>query len=393
MKLRHGLAMGGLALVAAGAAAQSSVTIYGVVDEAVTYASNQGGLTNLYTRSGNLSGSRLGFKGVEDLGGGLQALFTLENGFDTGTGAMSSANVLFNRQSFVGLNSSSAGMLTVGRQYTPYYQYVGTLSSTATILTGATGAHPGDVDALDTTVRISNSINYSTPVIGGAQLSALYGFGETAGSTSTGNTSSLALKYNVAAWNFGLGYLRLNNGLSTTGAQNGDWTASTASGNINKSAVTAGYLTSSDIQMIAAATRYTVGNLMIGASYSNAQYSPGKGSLFSQAVTFQTAGLFSTYQLSPQVAIGGGYSYTFADKGNGISTAANYHQLSLSQTYALSPRTTLYFLQAYQLAGGQTLSSAGKVINAVATVGDSQNSSASSGHSQGVVMLGVRHTF
>ncbi|MBB3214552.1 putative porin [Herbaspirillum sp. Sphag1AN] len=391
MKKRHGWMVGGLLVTAMGistsASAQSNVTIYGVVDDALVYTNNQGGLSNVYLRTGNLSSSKLGFKGVEDLGGGLQAIFTLENGFDTNTGAFSSSNVLFNRQAFVGLNSQSAGTLTVGRQYTPYYLYVGAIGPT-TVLTGATGAHPGDVDDLDTSVRSSNSVTYSTPVFGGAQVSALYGFGETAGSTSTGNAYSLAGKYDVNAWNFALGYQHFNIGTGST-----TWSSSTATANIPSSAINAGYQTANNVQMIAAAARYTINKLMVGVNYSNAQYRPGTGSLFTQPVKFQTAGLISTYQWSPQMVLAAGYSYTYANAGNGISNAANYHQVSFEETYSFSPRTAIYFLQAYQLAGGQTLSSTGSIINAVAAVGDSQNSSASSGKGQAVVMLGIRHSF
>ncbi|NUT63354.1 porin [Herbaspirillum sp. C9C3] len=376
-----------LAATPLAALAQSSVTIYGVVDNALVYSSSQNGAHNVYMRSGNLSASKIGFKGSEDLGGGLQAFFQLENGFDADTGAMSSANTLFNRQSFVGLSSKSAGALTIGRQYTPYYLYVGAIGST-TVLTGATGAHPGDVDALDTSVRSSNAISYSSPVIGGAQVSALYGMGETAGSTATGNAWSMALKYNVNAWNFAVGFQHLNRGTGSA-----TWGSSTATANIPNSAINAGYQTANSAQMVAAAARYTIDKLMLGAGYSVAQYKPGSGSLFTQAVKFQTAGAFSTYQLSPALTLAAGYSYTFANKGNGISTAANYHQLALQETYAFSPRTALYFLQAYQLAGGSTLASNGSIIHALAAVGDSQNSTASSGKSQTVVMAGIRHSF
>ncbi|BEV17638.1 porin [Herbaspirillum sp. DW155] len=376
-----------LAATPLAALAQSNVTIYGVVDNALVYSSSQNGAHNVYMRSGNLSASKIGFKGNEDLGGGLQAFFQLENGFDADTGAMSSANTLFNRQSFVGLSSKTAGSVSVGRQYTPYYLYVGSIGST-TVLTGATGAHPGDVDALDTSVRSSNAISYSSPVMGGAQVSALYGMGETAGSTATGSAYSVAFRYNVSAWNFALGYQHLNRGTSSA-----TWGSSTATANIPNSAVNAGYQTANSAQMIAAAARYTIDKLMLGASYSVAQYRPGSGSLFTQDVKFQTAGAFTTYQWSQALTLAAGYSYTFANKGNGIDTAANYHQLALQETYAFSPRTALYFLQAYQLAGGNTLASNGSIIHALAAVGDSQNSTASSGKSQTVLMAGIRHSF
>ena len=70
--------------------------------------------------SGYLQSSRFGFRGSEDLGGGLRAIFTLESGYNIDNGANSSA-IFFNRQSFVGLSSSNLGTLTLGRQYTPIY--------------------------------------------------------------------------------------------------------------------------------------------------------------------------------------------------------------------------------------------------------------------------------
>src|SRR4029078_6532063 len=78
-------------LGAAGAAqAQSSVTLYGVVDAGLGYVSNanQNGDSRWGMINGNLSGDRWGWKGTEDLGGGLKAIFQLENGFDVGTGQL-----------------------------------------------------------------------------------------------------------------------------------------------------------------------------------------------------------------------------------------------------------------------------------------------------------------
>lgn len=391
MKLRRNWVMGGMAIAAAGAAmpvmAQSSVTIYGAVDEAMVYTSNQNGPHNIYMRSGNLSASKIGFKGAEDLGGGLQGVFTLENGFNADDGSMSSAGVLFNRQSFVGLSSNSAGTVLAGRQYTPYFQYVGAIGPTS-VLTGATGAHPGDVDGLDTTVRISNSVTYISPTFGGAQVSALYGFGETAGAVSTGNTYSLAAKWDINAWNFAVGYQRLRNGSGSASTWN-----STASGSFAVSPINTGYSSANNVTMLAGALRYTFGQWMVGANLSTAQYNPGTGSLFTQKAKFNTAGVIGTYQASPALALAAGYSYTRANAANGITNAAAYQQVALQQTYALSKRTAFYFLEAYQLAKGQTLNASGAIINAVPAVGDSQNSTPSNGRNQTVVMVGIRHFF
>ena len=108
-------------LVSAPAFAQSNVTIYGVADAAVGFGGHGdndfSGIVN-----GVLSGSRIGFKGAEDLGNGLKAVFTLEQGFDIGTGAASPSvgDSTFSRQAFVGL-SGGFGTVSLGRQYAPGY--------------------------------------------------------------------------------------------------------------------------------------------------------------------------------------------------------------------------------------------------------------------------------
>ena len=70
---------------ATAAHAQSSVTLYGLIDAGLTYTNNQGGSHNSKTTSGAVNGSRWGLRGSEDLGGGLKAIFTLENGFNIAT--------------------------------------------------------------------------------------------------------------------------------------------------------------------------------------------------------------------------------------------------------------------------------------------------------------------
>jgi predicted porin len=393
MKTKSTLMMAGVMAMSVGAAcdayAQSNVTIYGIVDAALVYSSNQGGKSNTYERSGNLAGSRLGFKGTEDLGGGLNALFVLENGFNVDDGSMSSANTLFNRQSYVGLNSSAYGSLTAGRQYTPYYLFVGPVGPTSA-LTGATGAHPGDIDGLDTTIRLNNSLTYTSPAFGGAQVSAQYGLGEAAGSTSTGNAFSVALKYDIDALRFALGYLKLRNGANLAAG----WSA-TASGSFPTSVINKGYLTAESAQLVAAGARYKIGQLELGGNASNVQYEPKLGSLFSQTATFNTGGLLATYQLTPAVFVSGGYSYTREKAANGITDPATYQQLALEQTYSLSKRTSLYLLESHQYAKGKTLGATGAAsqVNAVAVVGDSQTGTPSSGRNQTVLMAGIRHNF
>jgi predicted porin len=142
--------------------AQSSVTLYGIVDAGLGYTSGQrvsqssgaAGKPVVYTNasnygfaSGTWSGDRWGFKGNEDLGGGLAAIFQLENGFNIGTGQLGQGGREFGRQAWMGLSSTKFGKVTLGRQYDPIVDFVGSLSA-GNFLTGM-GAHPGDLDNID----------------------------------------------------------------------------------------------------------------------------------------------------------------------------------------------------------------------------------------------------
>lgn len=376
------------ALACAPVFAQSSVTLYGAVDDAVTYVNNQKGSSNVYLRQGNLYASKFGLQGKEDLGGGTTAIFDLQNGFDLNTGAFASSGLMFNREAYLGLQNVRFGTLTAGRQYTPYYTFVGPLTGSAW-LTGATGAHPGDIDGLDTTVRINNALVYTSPNWGGLQASAMYAFGGIAGSTGKGQTYSGALRYVSGPVSLALGYLRMDNAQQTGGFD----PAST--GSFGVSALNTGYVSARAIQHLAAAGNYTLGNLVLGLSYSNVEYKSGAQSLFGSTAVFNTYAALASYRFTPAFDIGAGIALTSASKANGISDAARYQQYSLKEAYHLSKRTTLYALQAYQHASGQTLGSkgAGNIVDAAPVVGDSQNGTPSSTRSQFVGMLGMAMLF
>nr|WP_233217261.1 porin [Trinickia dabaoshanensis] len=374
------------ALACMPAFAQSTVTLYGAVDDALTYVSNQKGHSNVYMRQGNLYASKFGLQGKEDLGNGTTAIFDLQNGFDLNTGALSSSGLMFNRQAYVGLQNARFGTLTAGRQYTPYYMFVGPLTGSSW-LTGATGAHPGDIDGLDTTVRINNSLVYTSPNWGGFQASAMYALGGIAGSTGKGQTYSGALRYLNGPVTLSLGYLRMNNAQQTTGFD----PAST--GSFGVSALNAGYVSAKAIQHVAAAGNYTLGNLTLGLSYSNVEYRSGAHSLFGSTAVFNTYAALGVYRFTPQFDAGAGVAFTAASKSNGIGSAARYAQYSLKEAYHLSKRTTLYALQGYQHASGQTLNAAGSIVDAAPSVGDSQNGTPSATHGQFVGMLGIATLF
>ncbi|WP_409937523.1 porin [Paraburkholderia sp. BCC1885] len=363
--------------------AQSAVTLYGDVDNAINYTSNQKGKHNFYLSQGELNASKFGLLGSEDLGGGLKTIFRLESGFNSLTGAQSSAGVEFNRQAYVGLSDQQFGTLTIGRQYTPYFNFVGALGPTG-YLTGATGAHPGDLDALDTTLRFNNSLTYTSPVLSGLQASAQYGLGGVAGNFTHGNTLSAALTYAVANFRAAVGYVRLAD-LATSNA------LATVADN---SPVNVAYATAHTNQMIAAAAQYKSGNFMVGANYSNVLYRPGAGSTFRDTAVFNTYGVISTYQVTPAINVAAGYSYTRASESNGIADSARYNQFSLEQSYSMTKRTAIYFLEGYQHASGKAIAANGtSIVDAVAVVGDGQNTTPSSGGSQFVGSVGLRHFF
>lgn len=163
------------------ASAQSNVTIYGLVDIGIAF--ERGGPAGSVAKldgSGMHSGNRLGFRGVEDLGGGLSAIFTLENGFNPDNGTLGQGGLMFGRQAFVGLKGGF-GTLTAGRQYSPHWAAVDSLDP----LDGITG---GSFNLLRRTVRTDNTLKYTTPAFGPLTADLAYSFGEVAGNTSANRT-------------------------------------------------------------------------------------------------------------------------------------------------------------------------------------------------------------
>ena len=397
----HVAAFAGALLLSVPAFAQSSVTLYGVIDNSITYQNSQTSLgSNANGRSifkmtnGANTGSRFGLRGNEDLGGGNAAIFQLESGFNSATGAQQYTNAMFGRQAWVGLRNTQYGTLTFGRQYSSYYQLIAPYSPTV-YLTGFSGAHPGDLDGLDTTFRINNSVIYTSPKIYGFTFSGTYAFGGVPGSLNAGSTWSTAIQYAAGPVGVAVGFMKLNNATPGGGAFSATSTAST-NGAQAVSAVTNGYQTAQSQQRLAVAAGYSFSPAWdMSATYTNVQYAPGTNSLFRDEAVFNTVGAVLHYRPAPQWNFGAGYSYTWASRANGISDAAKYHQISAQETYSFSTRTTIYLLQAYQRANGKTLGTGGssQIINATSSIGDGFNSAPSSSASQIQVTLGLVHKF
>ncbi len=134
--------MSGALLATAHAAHAAEVTLYGLFDTSLTYVwnANADGKNLVGLGNGNLLGNRFGVKGAEDLGGGLKAIFTLENGFNPNTGALGQGNRMFGRQAFVGLDSARWGTLTFGASTTRSRMSRG--RSPATSTSAASTRHP-----------------------------------------------------------------------------------------------------------------------------------------------------------------------------------------------------------------------------------------------------------
>lgn len=396
-------ALAGAAMLATlPAFAQSSVTLYGIVDNGIGYQSSSttlgsttGGHSAVKMVTGVWAGSRFGLKGAEDLGGGTKAIFTLEEGFSANNGAMSTSNLMFSRQAFVGVTNDNYGSLTAGRQYASYYQLLSPYSPT-TWLTGFYGAHAGDVDGLDTIYRANNTLLYMSPKIYGFKFSGSYSFGGVAGSAYQGSTWSTAVQYAQGPIGIAVGFSKINNSNVNGGAFGADTTTSNAGGQAGISAVTNGYQSARAQQRFAVGGGYTFNSQFdITATYSNVQYLPGIGSGFHDESIWNTGGIVLHWKPTAAWDFATGYSYTRATTSNGITSSAQYQQFNLSEYYSLSKRTGLYALQAYQRANGQTLGNngAGNIINATATLGDGFNSTPSSSRSMVGVGAGIVHRF
>jgi predicted porin len=380
--------------------AQSSVTLYGIVDTSITYQNSQTtlgsttpGHSNVRMQSGVWNGSRWGMRGTEDLGGGTQALFVLESGFNLATGGQQFTNAMFGRQSRIELSNKSYGAVSVGRQYSAYYTMLAPWVP-ALYQTGY-GSHPGDLDGLDTYYRANSAIVYTTPTLYGFTASGEYAPAGVPGSLNQGSTWSAGLQYKGGSLGLAAGFWRINNS-TPGGGPYGAESAVNSSGQQGVSAITNGYNQAQSQQRFAVDGGYIFNDAWdISFAYSNVQYIPGINSKFTDTAVWNTAGSVLHWKPSAPLDLAIGYSYTWASKANNISDAAKYHQVVLSQYYALSKRTGLYALQGYQRASGKTLGNpgTGAVINATPAIGDSFQGTPGASPSMLAVSFGIASKF
>lgn len=342
-----------LPVMAQQAPATSSLTLYGIADAGLVRISNVAGSGRTAMDSGYLQSSRFGFRGTEDLGGGLRALFTLESGYNLDTGANTSTT-FFNRQSFMGLSSSSLGTLTLGRQYTPIYDNLIMLSGAP-----AFGVSGGAVDGIpsagssaarfDNTLggtRIDNSMKYTSPTMAGFKINAMAGLGEVAGSNSAGQMLSIGAAYNRGPIQSGLGY------------------------QVRKCTAAAGCnATQGDDKLFAIGGGYDFGPAKLAAVYTTEKN--GRNVKGNDA---------DVLHVMVQVPMGPWFlSAGYQQLNDKTRLNQDVQQYNLSAIYYLSKRTSLYGAFSHQ-----KVDNGGRAGMALTTSSDSK---------QSVYALGVRHTF
>lgn len=211
-----------LAVAASSAFAQSSVTLYGLVDTAIRYQTNAAadGKDLIGMTVGPETHSRWGLRGSEDLGGGLSAIFRLENGFELGDGKLHVPNTLFSRQAYVGLSSAQFGSVTFGNQYAPLYDTMGDIFDPMTV--GDYWQDSWMYNGIGNYLTVPNSVKYKFSS-NGLAIDAIYGFGNHAGAMGLDSTYGVELTYSRGPASINAGFQQTSvsslNGSSVNGAK------------------------------------------------------------------------------------------------------------------------------------------------------------------------------
>jgi len=371
------------AAFAAPALAQTSVTLYGVLDEGINYTNNVGRGHVYELASGYAQGSRWGLKGAEELGGGLKAIFQLENGFDVSSGRLNQGGRMFGRQAFVGLSANQFGTLTFGRQYDSVVDYLAQTTANGN-WAGSLFSHPYDNDNTDNSFRLDNSVKYTSPSLSGFQFGGVYSFSN---DTNFANNRAYSFggQYSYGGLLVAAAYLQADNpGNGANGA-----------------------ITANDASFIAARMRvfgggimYTFGPATAGFVYTNSNYLDPTGNgylgvtplvppgILLNSLKYQNFEVNGKYQISPMLFVGAQYVYTMEtyDASSG-GVKPKIHSFGLMADYNLSKRTDVYIQGEYQQVTGDSTYS---ILDDAFNVGTQSPSSTSK---QVVVRAAIRHKF
>lgn len=336
------------ALCATGAAhADSSVTLYGILDAGLMYLSHSTPGLNGTTGAGRqftltnsgYSSSLWGLKGTEDLGGGLKATFKLESGISVSNGGYDnpgSNNGLFNRVAEVGL-SNQYGTVMAGLQFSPFFDIVYDLDPRGASEFGSMVTPLLD-NTLIAAIFMPNAISYTSPDISGFQFAGLFGFGGVAGDFQKGRSWSLSAKYTNGTFLVGAGYISVNN-----------------AGNAGLTAIGGFY--PANVRAYTAGASYKFGGVTVKAAFTNfkANSAPVTDTSTDTSVNVYSGG--ADWFVLPYLDLNAGiyYQQDRVHSGSRSITAA------LGTQYLLSKRTALYaqvgFVNNKCSANGQCLGS------------------------------------
>jgi predicted porin len=352
------------------AQAQSSVTLYGVLDEFVGYQSTKTGGKNeslvALGNNGELT-SRWGLRGSEDLGGGYRAVFDLENGFDPGTGSMQNAYRFFDRQAWVGI-ASPYGDVRLGRQNTPMFAWSGNLDAFSAATYGS-----GFNNFANWQARVDNDIAYISPKFYGTQVELHYSVGGEAGDTAGNAVYQAAVQSNIGPVYLALAYLNAANPTNSVRVQE---TMAGANYDYGWGKIYFGFFRANDI--ISA----TTGNALANPA---GKYNPATGVVGNVAGNYHNTYSFSAdYHISPFFSVGAGYAF-ITDSSSLDNTAREF---SAIVNYDLSKATRLYAVVS-RLNNSNT--AAYKMTGASITTGSFLTPGA--GQSETGAQIGIRHLF
>jgi predicted porin len=402
-------ALAAVTAFAGAAQAQSSVTVYGIIDMGIAGGNNRNAQPTSVTNSTGLgvnqsaqSTSRIGFRGTEDLGGGMSAFFTLETGLLPNQETASTFN---NRQTFVGIAQKGIGRFALGTQQTGIHSAVSrttaggqnnlvgdllyTVNGTTPLATIPTTSSYGMTSGQSYAVRVNNAITFATENLSGFQGNLMFvasgtdtNQGGTAAAPTGGqNTNSgyaAGLDYTLGKLLLTANYASFTNTTTTATAGTSPTTAPGAFTKFSNTTTATMGSNVNDNTMYFGGT-YDFGILQAFAGYINRKVSAENNSLYFQRYTAQQVGVRSN--LTPTINVFASVS-TGAWENTGFDMAsANINGYQLGSNYILSKRTNLYAL----FGNASQSNAANSTINPATARNTSYNVNN--------YAVGVRHTF
>ncbi|MBN3786488.1 porin [Burkholderia sp. Ac-20353] len=358
------------------AKAQSSVTLYGIISTGISYVSNQGGKSGVQMVSGPLQNNRWGLRVSEDLGDGTSAMATLENGFNSSTGALGQGGRMFGRQAWVGLSDKKYGTLTAGRQYDMMWDYLDYLEPQG--MGPGFGVSVGSNDNIEGNFRYSNSLKYRSPDFGGFTFEGLYAFSNKAGAFTQNRAYSFGAGYVTPSYRIVAAYLDIDRpGLANSmGAVSDDYQG--AGFALFHTSPLDSKVGVEHQRVAAVGGMYSVGKFVLSGIVSDVRYEY----LDHTGLHLDNFDLIGRYRFTPALSLSLAYLYT-TGRYSGLNVNPHWNQGQISLDYSLSKRTDIAIW-------ANSIRSSGPLTYAPAVL---FLATPSNSHSQFAALAGIRHLF